>query len=441
MDLSAMDNDGKPVDWWFMYKISGKATTKDKEKISGLTGAEYIYFDSAEINNGKLYEPVGDDVLKRGALPNTINQLYTQPGPATEHLGWFFYNDEDPLTGKTNGTLGHTKGVLAYDFGSDTAFWLVQSTPKFPESKIEYEFPETGLPNAQTLLCITLKNADVSRSIANQMYSAQQPNVFLSSPLPADLVHLPNDPRVQLMEGKVVEGNSPFAATLPLLSKADMKFTSIAKNRYWGLDFYNDLVGPTLHDNLDVETWTHGTTPPSLQSDKVHTVVDMTGIDLTPLGYNIIWPETDDHAKLAISAASEATHFICVGDINFTLSMRKRSGGTVAFQCDPLWQGISDILTGVTTHLKTGSKAATQQVKLATPEEMPADPAVKVTMAAYSSGSLRPDGAKVNPRKKTAARPVPRKTVKRKAAAKRKASSKSATRRSASAAVKKKSKR
>ncbi len=145
----------------------------------------------------------------------------------------------------------------------------------------------------------------------------------------------------------------------------------------------------------------------------------MTGIDLNPLGYDIVWPETDDHAKLAISAASEDTKFICVGDINFTLSMRKRSGGTVAFQCDPLWQGISDILTGVTTHLKTGSKAATQQVDMIT-KKMPADPAVRVTAAAYNSGSLRADGAKVPVRKKTAARPALRKPVKRKAATKRK---------------------
>jgi len=419
MNLSAMDNDGRPVDWWFMYKISGKSKTKAGNRIAGLTGAEYVYFDSTESRNGKLYEPVGDEVLDKGALPNTLNQLYTKPGTNTQHLGWFFYNDEDPLSGKTDGVLGHTKGVLAYDFGTDTAFWLVQSTPKFPESKSAYEFPNTGLPNAQTLLCITLQNCDVSRAIANQMYSAQQPHVFLASPIPVDLVHVPNDPRVQLMEGKVVEGNSPFATTVPFLSKGKVKFISIAKNKYWGLDFYNDLVGPTLHDNLDVETWTHGTTPPSLQSDKVHTVVDMEGIDLNPLGYDIVWPESDDHAKLAISAASETTRFICVGDINFTLSMRRRSGGTVAFQCDPLWQSISDILVGVTTHLKTGSKAATQQVDMAPPTKLPADPAVKVTAAAYKSGTLRPDGAKVKPRS-AAGRPAARKRAARKATPKRK---------------------
>ena len=164
------------------------------------------------------------------------------------------------------------------------------------------------------------------------------------------------------MKNQVMVGNSPVTAVVPFLSKAGTKFTSIAKNKYWGLDFYNDLVGPTLHDNLNVETWEHGTTPLPLDSDKIHTVVDMKGIDLTPLGIDISWREPDDHAKLAISARSESTHYICVGDINFTVSMRKRSGGTVAFLCEPLWTCISQILVGVMTHLKPGSRAETLAV-------------------------------------------------------------------------------
>lgn len=173
MNLSAMDNGGKPVDWWFMYKIAGQSRTKAGKKIPGLTGAEYLYFDANAGGSAKLMKPA-DLVSQNGALPNTLGQLYTRPGAQTQHLGWFFYNDEDPITGKTNGVLGHTKGVLAFDFGSDTAVWLVQSTPKFPP-KGQYNFPASGLPNAQTLLCVSLQNADVSRQIANQMFAAQQP--------------------------------------------------------------------------------------------------------------------------------------------------------------------------------------------------------------------------------------------------------------------------
>ncbi len=357
MQLSAMDDNGKPVDWWFMYKVAGKSKAPPGDKGPGGTdtGGEYVYFDSNMGADDKLtLSP--HHVDKDGALPNTLNQLYIEEGISTQHLGWFFYNDENPLNGKVNGSRGHTKGVLAFDLGTNTAFWLVQSTPKFP-GKGSYSFPKTGMPNAQTLLCVTLQDATVAQAIAKQMFAAQQPNVYLQSKIPIDLENQPSDPRVELMNDQIIGGNSPVTAVIPFRSKAGTKFLSIAKNKYWGLDFYNDLVGPTLHDDLDVETWTNGTTPLSLDSDKIHTVVDMAGINLQPLGYPISWTESNDHAKLAISARSELVHYVCVGDINFTVAMRERSGGTVAFQCEPLWTSISEVLVGVTTHLKPGSKA------------------------------------------------------------------------------------
>jgi deoxyribonuclease-2 len=356
MQLSAIDEQGYPVDWWFMYKVAGKSKTSKGAAVGADSGTEYVYFDANVPANGKLTLSQ-HHVDKDGALPNTLKQVYVEQGASTMHLGWFFYNDENPINGVTNGSLGHTKGVLAFDLGSNTAFWLVQSTPKFPPSN-SYGFPTTGMPNAQTLLCITMQNADVAQTIARQMFAAQQPNVYLQSKIPIDLATAANDPRVLLMQGKIAPGNTPVSAVIPFNSKGGLKFMSIAKNKFWGLDFYNDLVGPALHDDLDVETWEHGRTPLSLDSDKIHTVVDMKGIDLNSLGIDITWPEPDDHAKLAISARSELDHYVCVGDMNFTISMRKRSGGTVAFQCEALWSSISSILVGVATHLKPGSKAA-----------------------------------------------------------------------------------
>jgi len=339
-----------------MYKAAGDSKTTGGTKV---TGTEYVYFDANTPRSGKLtLSP--DNIASGGALPNTLKQLYGEQGVSTQHRGWFFYNDEDPISGVTNDSRGHTKGVLAFDLGSNTGFWLVQSTPKFPPEG-SYSFPATGIPNAQTLLCITLQDAGVAQSIASQMVAAQQPNVYLASKVPVDLANEPGDPRAQLMQNQVAAGATPITATIPFHSKAGLKFMSIAKNKYWNLDFYNDLVGPRLHDNLDVETWEHGATPVSLDSDKIHTVVDMTGINLQPLGIGVSWPETDDHAKLAISARSEVTHFICIGDMNFTIAMRARGGGTVAFQCEALWTSISDILVGVTTHLKPGSRAAKMQ--------------------------------------------------------------------------------
>jgi deoxyribonuclease II len=359
MNLSAIDDDGNPVDWWFIYKVAGKSKSSTGGKF---TGTEYVYFDANMATGGQL-SLSSNHVDSGGALPNTLAQLYTEEGASTAHLGWFFYNDENPITGRTNGSRGHTKGVLAFDLGTNTAFWLIQSTPKFPP-KESYSFPKSGEPNAQTFLCITLKDATVAKSIAKQMFALQQPNVYLQSSTPIDLENVPNDPRVQLMNDEVADGTTPMDAVLPFFSRGGTKFMAMAKNKTWGLDFYNDLVGPALHENLDVETWEHDPKPPPLDSDNIHTVVDMAGINLSPLGIDISWPEPDDHAKLAISARSEATHFICVGDINFTIAQRKRGGGTVAFQCEPLWHDLSICLVGVTTHLKKGSRAAKLQAAI-----------------------------------------------------------------------------
>jgi deoxyribonuclease-2 len=223
---------------------------------------------------------------------------------------------------------------------------LIQSTPKFPP-KGKYAFPSSGKKEAQTLLCITLKDADTAQAIAKQMLVAQQPNVYLASAVPKALAGNANDPRARLMKNQVAAGNTPVHMTVPFQSRGGAKFMAIAKNKTWNLDFYNDLVGPTLAENLDVETWEHDPVPPPEDSDKVHTVVDMKAVNLESLGIDIAWPEPDDHAKLAISAATEQTHYVCVGDINFTIAQRKRGGGTVAFQCEALWRSLSGILEGV----------------------------------------------------------------------------------------------
>lgn len=41
-------------------------------------------------------------------------------------------------------------------------------------------------------------------------------------------------------------------------SLGGMSFKVIAKNREWAQDFWNGLVGPTLDEDMDVETWIRG---------------------------------------------------------------------------------------------------------------------------------------------------------------------------------------
>ena len=344
MSISAIDENGNPVDWWFMYKISGESTTSGGGKV---LGTEYIYFDSNMAADAKaVLSP--HTVDNGGALSNTLAQIY---GASNPNLGWYFYNDENPIDDTVNTERGHTKGVVAFDLESDTAIRLIHSTPKF-SPKGAYQYPPTGIKMAQTLLCITLENAGVAQSIAKQMYYAQQPNVYLASEIPLALQNQPLDPRVQLMRNQVDMSTTPVQTVLPFSSRGGVKFLSIAKNKAWGLDFYNDLVGPTLNENIDVETWEHDPTPGAGDSDHVHQVVAMKSVNLSPLGIDIRWGEEDDHAKLAISDRKEQIHYVCVGDINFTVAQEKRGGGTVAFQCEPLWASISAILEEVSLPAK-----------------------------------------------------------------------------------------
>jgi len=341
--LSAMSDAGHPVDWWFMYKVSERSESPPGVKA---TGEEYAYLDAdgAALGKGLTLSPsqVGQS---GGTLYNTLAPLYAPAAQAYGPVGWYFYNDEDPTDGKVISSRGHTKGVVAWDAATDSGFWLVTSTPLFPKPGA-YEYPHTGLEMAQTMLCVTLQGADVARQIANQQYAAQGPHVHSASALPGTFTPPGGDMRPLLMQNKVGPATRSVTSVLPFNSRGGAKFLSIAKNKHWGLDFYNDLVGPALKENLDVETWEDGAaTPGPADSDKIHKVTGMKSVNLEPLGIPYSWSERFDHAKVAISDPAETVHWVCVGDINFTRTQERRGGGTVAFQCEPLWQGLAEALS------------------------------------------------------------------------------------------------
>lgn len=365
--LAAISDSGKPIDWWFLYKIAGDSTVSNGTKAKG---TEYVYFDNTMGQGQKLKlspDLVGDPA--KGLVSNTLNQIYNNL--SNPDMGWFFYNDEDPITEKTNGNRGHTKGVLCFDLSTNSGFWLIDSAPKFPP-KGTFSYPESATQNAQTFLCITLQNADTAKSIAAQMYQAQQPNVYLASKVPAALTD-PDDPRALLIQNKVTTLNKSYANFITFLSKGGQSFRCIAKNKFWDQasddDFYNDLVGPVLAESIEVETWEHDPEPGQLQKDKVHTVVAMKSVNLAPLGINpsYEWSETNDHAKLVVSDDSEKVKYVCVGDINFTVAQEKRSGGTVAFIHPILWSSIIEILSLV--NIKTRRPAAAKKAVHMAPGE------------------------------------------------------------------------
>jgi deoxyribonuclease-2 len=342
MTISPLDENGKPVDWWFIYKVPKLTKNGDEDSA---TGYEYIYFDP-KIN--KVTKSPNLLTSGKGALDLTLNTVFNKPSATT---GWILYNDEMPDSAKRTdvNSFGHTKGVIAFDTATKTAFWLLHSWPKFADPGAKtMPTPDYG----QTYLCIALDMATASK-IAQQMINHQEPQVFLPR-IPASLSK--TDP-LYLLSQTIDPNAVGDSNVIDVKSRAGLAFKVIAKNRKWGKDFWNDLVGPTLKTDMDDETWIRGKIPPTLDSDGIHKTFDVKYIDLSPLNINApwAWPETHDHAKWGISTD---TDWICVGDINRMVSQEKRGGGTIAFQCRPLWAALSktDLLVAPPGHSRTEAR-------------------------------------------------------------------------------------
>jgi len=331
MAISALDENGKAVDWWFIYKVPQMSSPAAK-------GYEYVYYDAGV---GKVATSPYLLTVDKGALDLTLDSIFNNPSST---VGWVLYNDEKPdgakksKTEADDGSLGHTKGVLAFDTATNTAIWLLHSWPK-------YAMPgEKALPTpkyGQTYLCVSI-DITTANAIATVMINHQEPQVFASR-LP-DAIGA-NDP-LRLLAQKIDPNATGDSHVMDFESRGGKAFKLIAKNRKWGGDFWNQLVGPALGVNMDVETWIRGAIPSELDSDAPGALnlkgkeetFDVKAIDFTPLGAPWKWPETKDHAKWGIGVEKD---WVCVGDINRMVSQEKRGGGAIAFQEEALWTALS----------------------------------------------------------------------------------------------------
>jgi deoxyribonuclease-2 len=338
MNICALDENNKPTDWWFIYKVPQLNPGAGSDKA---TGYEYVYYDATtDANPDKSKRNVikSPYVLNggKGALNSTLDSVFKNFKNPAATTGWILYNDEMPASAKEkdDGNKGHTKGVIAFDTASKTAYWLLHSWPKFADPGATNDpTPKYG----QTYLCISLDLATAGK-IAAQMANHQEPQVYF--PRAANLPK--TDPLYQLSQP--LKPNPPADSNvIDLKSIGGLPFKVIAKNREWNKDFWNELVGPSLKEDMDVETWIRGPIPPVADSDGIHKTFDIKYINLGALGAHWAWPETHDHAKWGITLHSD---WICVGDINRMISQRKRGGGTIAFQNETLWTALSK--TGLT---------------------------------------------------------------------------------------------
>jgi deoxyribonuclease-2 len=365
MFVSALnDGHGKPVDWWFAYKLpSGVGPRKHT------TGDEYLYCDSEwgselHLSPQKLH-------IGRNALADTLHQLQVED----RHTGYILWNDEIPPTKQhpkpsNNSSKGHTKGVLAFNQKTNSGFYLLHSTPRFPAVG-QIELPDNEREYGQTFLCVTLNYATVLK-LAEILRVHHEPQVYASQNLPTD----PTSPLVKLATGdhRHHDPKHPGFIDFAFRSRGRNDFRMFAKNKKWsepthgksdGKDFWNHLVGPALRDNIDVETWRRGRVFENVVPGSRQVTLDILGIDLAAIGYKgYQWPFTKDHAKWASTEHRPPglflrhPGFVVIADINRDMSQSKRSGGGLAFQHDGIWQAFKSVMKVETTIQQKPHKAA-----------------------------------------------------------------------------------
>jgi len=333
MTISALDEQGNPVDWWFIYKVPKLSPGPGTD---GATGYEYVYYDSKIDSSPDVRDRVMGEskfVLNsdKGALNLTLNSVFKNYPHADSTTGWLLYNDEMPaeVALKDDGAKGHTKGVLAFDTASKTGYWLLHSWPKFSAPGATTDpTPMYG----QTYLCMSL-DLDTAEKIAEQMMSYQEPQIYFPN-----IADLPETSFIYQLSKEKNFDPPAAAGKIEVQTIGKMPFTVFAKNREWNDDFWNNWIGPELKDDIDDETWIRGPKPPVADRDGIHKTFDIKFINLGPLGLHLAWPETHDHAKWGITLHEP---YVCVGDINRMVSQRKRGGGCIAFKNTTLWSALS----------------------------------------------------------------------------------------------------
>lgn len=363
MSLSALrDLDGRPVDWWFVYKLPRGIGPKKKS-----SGDEFLYCDGHWNSTLHLSQSQMND--ERNPVARTLQQLFA----GNSKPGYVLWNDEIPPTRahprpSNNHSKGHSKGVLAFDEATNSGFYLLHSTPRFPAVG-QALLPDDERDYGQTFLCVTLDYSTVLK-LAEIIRIQHEPQVYAFANLPTNA----GSPLSKLArhEHGPLDPKHPLIADFSFHSKERNDFRLFAKNRRWsepsdqreGKDFWNHLVGPALRDRIDVETWRRGEVFGNLDPATNNVTLDVLGINLESIGYpEYHWPFTKDHAKWGstehrpLGLLLRHPGFVVIADINRDESQARRGGGGIAFQHDGIWRALKNVKKVDSTVKKTAHRA------------------------------------------------------------------------------------
>ena len=327
--LVAKNQQDQATDWWFIYKTPEHSGSERNQ------GFDFFYYDAE--STALTLSAIGLDQPNQ-ALAYTLRAIFQAP----QSTGYLVYNDEHADSEKNKTEKGHCKGILAFDKSSDSALFLLHSTPRFPAHQ-ELTLAAREAIYAQTFICITLPDYQTANQIAQQMLQQQNPQILQqSSYLPTSVTE--DEALFQLFHGTAIHESSQ-PATLDFRSRAGKAFQLIAKSRKWGEDFWLDLVSPTLNCDLVVETWRRGAVTPAQDARSPDYDEDLLKLSFTGDPHPAYsWPYTRDHAKWAVALKNSTCDipWVCIADLNRMVSQEKRGGASLCFQEPGLWNALKN---------------------------------------------------------------------------------------------------
>ncbi|XP_074600852.1 deoxyribonuclease-2-beta-like [Brevipalpus obovatus] len=324
--LQCKDEDGKSVDWFIAYKLP-----KHEQNNDPYTGLKYVY-SSSELTSSSWVAgkyPITDE---KSIFAQSLSSLY---GAHSSKLNFLLYSDQPPK-GEPGSGRGHSKGALLFD--QDSGLWLTHSVPGFPidpESGSHYEYPTTGIPNGQSLLCISFKTKSLEDITTNLLYI--RPHIYAFS---IDPTVQQTYPQLDSLINKKWIKKGISQRTLQTIG--GQSFMTFGKSPTDFLDIYSEVLAPTLSTSMLAETWRKGAgTPLPSACNTTYSVQNIKELSIDEPGPSIegargTWSYTEDHSKWAIGIES-AKPFVCIGDLNRMRSQFRRGGGAVCFRNNRIW--------------------------------------------------------------------------------------------------------
>ncbi|CAL6068038.1 Cell-death-related_nuclease 7 [Hexamita inflata] len=287
--LSCLDLKGKEVDWFIEIKQNSSFTTVYMDKNN-----KHDFVTAPQINDSQ------------NPAMLTIQQVF-----ANKKFQTLMFNDQDSDDLQTD-TLAHQKGVIAFDPKSMTGFYMLHTTPGWPNRQNETLIYDS-ISYGQDFLCINIdakgldllgENLYVTRP---QIYSNSFNATFLQSFAPYF---------TKVVAGQY-NGKQNYTVT-SFFSRGGQEFDLFFKNKYTQIEIWSELIAMYKNADMKVETWLRDSNAaPYCKTNTVEMVAQV------KFGSKM-WKETQDHSKWGINA--EAT-FVCFADLNFQESQRKRGGG------------------------------------------------------------------------------------------------------------------